>query len=88
MFSKNINLTPHCSLGAKLELMLLSWSWVFDPAPLPHKGLLGMLIALAFLTHSLAHMANGVVKHTRALTPPKRRVGNTQRYKGAQFCLV
>lgn len=47
-----------------------------------------MLIALALLMHSLAHMANGVVKHTSALTPPKRQVGNTLHYKGAQFGLV
>lgn len=47
-----------------------------------------MLIALALLMHSLAHTANGVVKHTSALTPPKRQVGNTPAYKGAPFGLV
>lgn len=47
-----------------------------------------MLIALALLMHSLAHMANGVVKHRSVLTPSKCQVGNSQHNKRALFGLV
>lgn len=78
LLSKNINPAPLCSLGTKLEFVLILVPGVLiQPLYTDHKGPLGLLIALALVMRSPAHMANGVVKHTSARTPPKRQVGNT-----------
>lgn len=89
MLPKNIAPTPQCPLETKLEFMsIFVLGRLILPLYTDHKGPLGMLIALALLMHSLAHMANGVVKHASAPTRPKRQVGNTLHYNRAWFGLI